>query len=360
MTKQDWQYLWHIKIPHKITIFLWKCLHNGIPSASNLNIRFHQGIKCAFCDQDETVAHILFTCPRAIHFWFASSFGYRHAGGASSFVDIWKNFMSALSNLGTAADVELFCFHLWYLWKSRNILLFKHLTIPVSEVIALSTSACSEFQEVQKINECLEASGGAEVLGSPHPPISYPDHTIVLQYDAAVDKQKQLGVIAVVATNSQRQPIAKFSAIFRHIWDPGILELLALREAMNWASYNGWHSVSFEGDALQVSATINSGICTNVVWQNICEDIWHLQQAFDTSEFHYIPRRFNKDAHLFGCQCHRKPVGLPSKAEKHFLNADTLVLHTTATLPPPFIITIINIYLAKTISGCLCYTFLFI
>ncbi|XP_050222078.1 uncharacterized protein LOC126672176 [Mercurialis annua] len=204
--------------------------------------------------------------------------------------------------LGSDSDVELFCFHLWHIWKSRNTLVFKHLTTTVSEVISLSISACLKYQEVQLQTtpigpkDCLTQ----HILSDQNSPYVFPSYaqsTIILRYDAVVDKLRKFGVIAVIAYDYQLTVVGRFSAVFRHIWDPGILELLALREAMNWANSKCWKDVGFEGDALQVSATVNSGICSNVGWQNICEDIWHLRQAFRTSTFRYIPRLQNWDAH---------------------------------------------------------------
>ena len=33
--------VWFLKVPHKVNIFVWKLLHEGIPTRMNLKKRFH-------------------------------------------------------------------------------------------------------------------------------------------------------------------------------------------------------------------------------------------------------------------------------------------------------------------------------
>ncbi|XP_050211503.1 uncharacterized protein LOC126661686 [Mercurialis annua] len=293
MSKKDWQFLWQIPIPHKIQIFIWRCLHNGLPSVENLNFRLNLHQKCVFCDQEESVVHILFHCERALQIWFASPLSFCLNWEAShSFVVQWKSIISRLSALGNISSISLFCFHLLYIWKSRISLLFRLQTIVVSEVILFSMDAHREFEDSLKGNT---TSHPTQTYVPRNPPLlpAFPLDTIHITYHAATAKNHDFGVAGVIAKKFQLQTISKFSVVFRHICDPGILELLVLREAMNWAQSNNWKKVCFKGDAIQVSTIINSKTCTNLLRQDICEDIWHLQQAFDISSFHYIPRSLN-------------------------------------------------------------------
>ena len=61
MDGKGWKNLWKLKTPYKICPFLWKLLHNGLPTRMGL-IRRQMIVspKCVMCDQeDETLDHLL-------------------------------------------------------------------------------------------------------------------------------------------------------------------------------------------------------------------------------------------------------------------------------------------------------------
>ena len=64
------RYLWKLKIPLKIKIFLW-FLFNGVTlTKDNLAKRQWNGsTKCCFCNMDETIQHLFFDCHFAKFIW---------------------------------------------------------------------------------------------------------------------------------------------------------------------------------------------------------------------------------------------------------------------------------------------------
>ncbi|GAA0143827.1 hypothetical protein LIER_04420 [Lithospermum erythrorhizon] len=61
----SWQKIWNIKVPPRVKTFLWKCLHNILPTRDRLRRR---GIlvesSCVFCNNAaENILHNLVTCP---------------------------------------------------------------------------------------------------------------------------------------------------------------------------------------------------------------------------------------------------------------------------------------------------------
>ena len=64
------KYLWKIKVPLKIKIFMWFLHRKCILTKDNLLKRNWQGSKtCCFCDKDETIQHLFFECPLAKIIW---------------------------------------------------------------------------------------------------------------------------------------------------------------------------------------------------------------------------------------------------------------------------------------------------
>ena len=72
--------LWRYKIPAKVRVFLWLAVRKSILTKDVLHRRGWKGDKmCQFCGVDETITHLLFTCPLARYVWNVAScaFGFK-------------------------------------------------------------------------------------------------------------------------------------------------------------------------------------------------------------------------------------------------------------------------------------------
>ena len=64
------KYIWKIKVPLKIRIFMWFLHRKVILTKDNLAKRNWQGnMKCCFCSMDETIQHLFIDCPLAKIVW---------------------------------------------------------------------------------------------------------------------------------------------------------------------------------------------------------------------------------------------------------------------------------------------------
>ncbi|XP_059431615.1 uncharacterized protein LOC132165136 [Corylus avellana] len=66
-----WKECWKLKIPNVAKLFLWKALHNLLPTRVNLAKKgIVRNTLCPICGlEEETVAHILWTCPSSNDVW---------------------------------------------------------------------------------------------------------------------------------------------------------------------------------------------------------------------------------------------------------------------------------------------------
>lgn len=66
-----WAKLWSLKVPSKVKIFLWRCLHNAVPCMGVLaNRHIATSGQCPICKlHAEDVSHMLFSCGRAKEIW---------------------------------------------------------------------------------------------------------------------------------------------------------------------------------------------------------------------------------------------------------------------------------------------------
>lgn len=66
----NYKYIWKGKISAKIKIFLWLVANNALLTKDNMIRRKWIGDpSCYFCQQPETVSHLLFACPVAKAVW---------------------------------------------------------------------------------------------------------------------------------------------------------------------------------------------------------------------------------------------------------------------------------------------------
>jgi hypothetical protein len=69
-TKYLHRYIWKIKVPLKIKIFMWFFHKKVILTKDNILKRSWQGCTTyCFCDKDESIHHLFFECPLAKIVW---------------------------------------------------------------------------------------------------------------------------------------------------------------------------------------------------------------------------------------------------------------------------------------------------
>ncbi|XP_050238089.1 uncharacterized protein LOC126687574 [Mercurialis annua] len=120
---------------------------------------------------------------------------------------------------------------------------------------------------------------------------------IIVKFDAGTQVNLKFGSIAWVASQGNGELMGSFSAIYKHIWNPGILEFLTLRDAMQWCLSKGWKKVKFEGDATQVTNAFTLGRCSLAKSIGICNDLWLLQSSYHLCQVIFIGRKNITKAH---------------------------------------------------------------
>jgi hypothetical protein len=71
------KYIWKLKVPLKVKIFMWFLHNKAILTKDNLAKRNWNGYKkCAFCDSEESINHLFFDCPFARLVWRVGFFHF--------------------------------------------------------------------------------------------------------------------------------------------------------------------------------------------------------------------------------------------------------------------------------------------
>jgi hypothetical protein len=124
------KYIWKIKVPLKIRIFMWFLLKRVILTKDNLKKRNWQGCsKCCFCDQDETIQHLFFTCPFTKIIWriVHMTFNIPPPANVSNLFGNWLNGVTKKNKGHIRVGV---CALLWAIWNVRNDFIFNKKNFP--------------------------------------------------------------------------------------------------------------------------------------------------------------------------------------------------------------------------------------
>jgi hypothetical protein len=114
------RYIWKIKVPLKIRIFMWFLHRKFILTKDNLLKRNWQGnSSCVFCDKDESIKHLFFECPLAKIIWRVvhMAFGIPPPRNVTNMFGNWLTGLDKheVKNIRIGA-----CAIVWALWNTRN------------------------------------------------------------------------------------------------------------------------------------------------------------------------------------------------------------------------------------------------
>jgi hypothetical protein len=117
-------YLWKIKIPLKIKIFMWFLSNKVLLTKDNLarrNWNGHQ--RCCFCDSNETVEHLFIACPFAQILWRMLYFAYNITppSNITNMFGNWLNGVDKSYKKSIRIGISALC---WALWNCRNDVIF--------------------------------------------------------------------------------------------------------------------------------------------------------------------------------------------------------------------------------------------
>ena len=118
------KYLWKLKVPLKIKIFMWFLNRKVILTKDNLAKRNWNGCKkCAFCKQDETVEHLFISCSFVRDIWRLLHFTY-NVSPPNSIANMFGSWLSGIDKKSKALIRIGVCAFIWAIWNCRNDVVF--------------------------------------------------------------------------------------------------------------------------------------------------------------------------------------------------------------------------------------------
>lgn len=177
-----WKRLWRLNIPNAEKVFFWRACHNILPTRDNL-IRKNiiDDACCPVCGrEDETITHILWSCPSAQDVWSAASVIFQK----SHFEDLgFLRLAKGMFKRCSVDEIQFFVVPARRIWLRRNALIHEGVFSHPSALTATAAEFLEAFQKAQEEQKTPRVEPGPSASGKWKPlPVGW--HKI--NWDAAL------------------------------------------------------------------------------------------------------------------------------------------------------------------------------
>jgi hypothetical protein len=159
------KYIWKMKVPLKIKIFMWFLFKRVLLTKDNLAKRNWSGSKCCcFCNEDETINHLFISCPFAKIVWRIIHLTFN----ISPPMDITNLFGNWLAGIPKKFKTQIrvgACAILWTIWNTRNDIIFNNAkNCSFMQVIKMATHWIRMWSYLQHTEQRQALDTGCSLL----------------------------------------------------------------------------------------------------------------------------------------------------------------------------------------------------
>ncbi|WZZ63839.1 hypothetical protein YC2023_075209 [Brassica napus] len=289
--------IWLLKAPRKIKHFLCQALSDSIAASSRLVDRHcgqdRSSLRCG--SDNESVNHILFTCPPALQTWALSEIP--SAPGVFSSNSLYENFdyllCRAKQNGATSTMLACFPWVAWFIWKARNDKVFNGKDILPPDTVNHSRQEAEEWRVAQVIQQIVPRTETPDSREDARSKPCLPRCQVDTSWMANSEVFGGGFVLETEPENHLYSSIGK-----EQVLPPLHAEFSSLLWAMKYSWHLGFISMNFESDCLQLVNLIND----EEEWPSLVSE-WnefvHLRSYFTSFSLSYISRKSNVRADLF-------------------------------------------------------------
>jgi hypothetical protein len=197
-----------------------------------------------------TVAHILWNCDAARAAWSeAPRVIQKCAINDSDFLRIFCELYERLE----FEDLELAAIIAQRLWHRRNQWVFENKFMPPNCLLDGAEESLKNFKEIHALPS-ISGSRAPAPSASWNPPSV---DTVKINWDAAIDKRKNLMGVGIIVRNNLGAVLATQCAVQKFILDPSVAEAIGAKLGAELGRFLGLHSIFLEGDASEVVSALN-------------------------------------------------------------------------------------------------------
>lgn len=285
-----WNKLWALKLPGKITQFLWRVCTGCLPTAGALSSkRIVQSAQCPWClNETETDTHVLFTCGFARTVWAMTPVhqGLQVLPHESAFKTFFKTFEACTREQCAQMGVIT-----WGLWNRRNKWLWDRVNGSAFGVITTATKFITEWREAQthSVGRGNHHVEGEHIWSKPT------DGWVKVNTDAALFQDGSVGV-GCIMRDSQGVFLGARCGRIVGAWSPREAEAIAMKEALSWVISRRKHQCIMETDSRVLVQACN-GQTGEAMFGTLVDDCIHLLKHINPVLVKFTYRSANSVAH---------------------------------------------------------------
>ncbi|KAA3469681.1 reverse transcriptase [Gossypium australe] len=286
-TKNFYRKLWNLEIPKNIQITIWRISLNLIPSLKNLKIkRVVTDDLCPRCHQaEEDGCHIFQQCTATKEIWNQLQLNWVIRSNDSN---MW-NWLTWIFEKGCNEQIRLVCCGLWFIWFSRNSLVYEKKLLTGAEIVRKITRYIKEMDAVRveyKIPQEAESH-----LQTPS------NGRATIQFDAAYDARSLKSATGLLVRDEKGDILASKAIIHPNIASPFTAEAYAGLQAAKLGVMLKLNRILIMGDSKSIIKKCKSRNIDKSVIGAIIRDIHNQSRKYQEVEFAFIPNTQNQYVH---------------------------------------------------------------
>ncbi|KAL0009992.1 hypothetical protein SO802_005100 [Lithocarpus litseifolius] len=288
LPKSSWKGLWKLKTPSRIKTLLWRANADALPTRANLVKRkVLSDPTCQACGAaQESTLHALWSCPKLSEVWSVHFSKLRsEARNCSSFLEVFQ------MCLEKSHPSDLFAMIVYLIWFRRNKLRVGETVADLKLINSMAKDALLEFQQA--------------FPAPPNPPparsitkwLPPPKDWVKANFDGAIFQGRDEAGIGIIIRNDHGLVMTTLTQVIPLPTSVEIVEVLAARRALIFASELGFDQVILEGDSEIAIRAMNSEDYSAASFGHIISDIKSFSSHFRALVFQHTRRLGNKVAH---------------------------------------------------------------
>lgn len=226
--KWFWKKLWELRMPGKVTHFLWRLSKGCLPTAHALAVKqVVANTQCPWCQHAvETDTHVLFTCDFARTVWYSAGMQVvmQVSPHDTAFMILVRLFETCTKE--QCVQIALIS---WCIWNRRNKWFWDRVNGSAFGVKAAATNFLEDWREAQ-ITATSRGANKETVANVWRKPM---EGWVKVNTDAAVFNNGSIG-LGCVLRNSQGAFMGARSCKVEGAWTPREAEAIGMKEALSW------------------------------------------------------------------------------------------------------------------------------
>lgn len=287
---KGWLSLWKTTVPPKLRFFAWRLAQHSLPTGDVLLHRnMSSSCLCPLCGAPDNWRHSLLECSASRCVWALSNAELVEHMTMTTETDakLWR---FAMSDSLPPEQFILMTVTLWAIWSVRRKVIHEDIfqTPFGTDRFIKSYLADIEFLQKKDRPHAISTPRARAWLPPPH------DH-MKTNVDAAISRAGNFGAIGVICRDEAGMFLGASALVIRNIFDPQVLETLAIREALALADDLYINKMLVVLDCKVAIDAIKEGSSAN--FDAIVQEIRARASNFSSCIFSHEYRTSNVEAH---------------------------------------------------------------